>query len=174
MKGKETYAKNIRSLSSLSFSQRGTDLGIGAATGEALADPSSFLYLQRTIAPNPTDQSNSSPGSGPTTPTRSSPVQLKKASSVGAFCGNDSSFTNKTDLSVTYGINSEHKQEQRQSPKDAGPTRRRRQSTSRHDASQHERGEGPLPHQPTPDRRIRTTHQADAMTTGGATNSRRS
>ena len=36
----------------------------------------------------------------------------------------------KTDLSVTDGINPEHKQEQRQSTKDAGPARRRRQQTS--------------------------------------------
>ena len=33
------------------------------------------------------DQPNSSPSSGPTTPTRSSPIRVKKASSVGAFVG---------------------------------------------------------------------------------------
>ena len=74
--------------------------------------------------------------------------------------------TNKADLSAIDGINSEHKQEQRQSSKDARPARRRRQPTSRrcvrNDASQHGRGGGTLPHQPTPDRRVRATHQADA------------
>ena len=35
--------------------------------------------------------------------------RLKKASSVDAVCGNDSSFTNKADYSVTDGINSEYK-----------------------------------------------------------------
>ena len=108
---------------------------------------------------------------------RSSPVWLKKASSVGAVCGTDSSFTSKTDLSVTDGINSEHKQEQRQSTKDAGSAKRRGQQTSwrvRSDASQHERGGGAPPHQPTPDKRVRATHQADATPTGGTTSSGRS
>ena len=83
----------------------------------------------------------------------------------------------KTDLSITDGINPEHKQEQRQPTKDAEPARRRRQQTSRrvrNDASQHGQGGGAPPHQPTPDRRVRATHQADATPAGGATNSRRS
>ena len=83
----------------------------------------------------------------------------------------------KTDLSITDGINSEHKQEQRQSTKDAGPARRRRQQTSRRfrsDVSQHRRGGGAPPHQPTPDMRVRATHQADATPAGGVTNSERS
>ena len=67
----------------------------------------------------------------------------------------------KTDLSVTDRINLEHKQEQCQSTKDAGPARRRRQQTSWHvrsDASQHKRGGGAPPHQPTPPRRVAATH----------------
>ena len=46
----------------------------------------------------------------------------------------------KTDISDTDGINLEHKQEQRQSTKDAGPARRCKQQTPqlvRNDASQH-------------------------------------
>ena len=96
---------------------------------------------------------------------------------VGAACGNDSSFTSKTDLSVTDGINSEHKQEQLQSTKDAGSARRHGQQTSWHvrsDASQHERGGGPPPHKPMHDRRVRATHQADTTPTGGTTSSGRS
>ena len=146
-------------------------------TGEPPADPFSFLFLQGRATSELADQPNNCPSPAQRLLILSSPVQLKKASSVGAVCGNDGSFTNKTALSVTDGINSEHKQEQRQSPKDAGPTRRRRQPTSRHvrsDTSQHGRGGGPPPHQPTPNRRIRATHQADATTTRGATNSRRS
>ena len=115
--------------------------------------------------------------SGPTTPIRSSPVPVEKASSVGAVCGNGRSFTNITDFSVTDGINPEHRQEQCQSAKDAGSARRRRQQTSWHirsNASQHERGGGAPPHQPTPDMRIRTTHQADTTPTGYTTNTRRS
>ena len=57
------------------------------------------------------------------TPTRSSPVPVEKASLVGAVCGNNNSFTNKGDLLVTYDVNSEYKQEPRQSPKDARPAR---------------------------------------------------
>ena len=82
----------------------------------------------------------------------------------------------KTDHSVTDGINPEHKQEQRQSIEDAGPAMRYRQLTSRRvgsDAGQHGRGGGTPPHQSTSDRRVRTTHQTDATTTGGATDSRR-
>ena len=56
---------------------------------------------------------------------------LKKHHQFGAVRGNNSSFANKADLSTTDGINSEHKQEQRQSSKDARPARRRGQPTSR-------------------------------------------
>ena len=118
--------------------------------------------------PEPEDQPRSSPISGPTTPTLFSPVRLKKTSSVGAVCGNDSSFTNKADYSVTDGINSEHKQEQRQSAKDTGSARRYRQPISRrvrNNAGQHGRIGGTPPHQSTSDRRVRTTHQTDATTT---------
>ena len=47
------HSQLIRPLSSLSFlPQKETDLGIGAATGEALADPSSFwFFLQRSATP---------------------------------------------------------------------------------------------------------------------------
>ena len=102
---------------------------------------------------------------------------MKKASSVGAVCGNDSSFTSKTDHSVTDGINSEHEHEQRQSSKDAEPARRRRQQASwrtRSNARQHECGGGALSHQPTPDRRVRLTHQADTTPTGYTTSTGRS
>ena len=139
----------------------------------------------------PAGQPNSIPTSGPTiqslqissqqsrSPIRSSPVRLKKkkASSVGVVCGTDSSFTNKADHSVIDGINSEHKQEQRQFAKDTGSARRRRQQTSWHirsDASQHERGGGAPPHQPTPDRRVRATHPVDATSTGSTTDTGRS
>ena len=82
----------------------------------------------------------------------------------------------KTDHSVTDGINPEHKQEKRPSNKDAGPARRYEQPTSwrvRNDVGQHGRGGGTPPHQSEFDRRVRTTHQIDATTTGGATDSRR-
>ena len=51
----------------------------------------------------------------------------KKHHQFGAICGNDSSFTNKADLLATDGINLKHKQEQRQSSKDARPARQRGQ-----------------------------------------------
>ena len=51
--------------------------------------------------------------------------RLKKHHQFGAICGNNCSFTNKDDLSATNGVNSEHKQEQRKSSKDAIPARRR-------------------------------------------------
>ena len=98
--------------------------------------------------------------------------RLKKASSVGAVCGNDSSFINITDHSVTDGINLEHKQEQRQSAKDAGSTRRCRQQTSwdsRSNASQHERSGSTPPRQSTLNRRVRTTHQTGATSEGDTT-----
>ena len=71
--------------------------------------------------------------SGPAQQIQHAPAQfqLKKASSVGVVCGNESSFTNKADLSVTDGINSEYKQEPCQSSHDARPTKRGGQSTSR-------------------------------------------
>ena len=79
--------------------------------------------------------------------------RLKKNHQFGAVCGNESSFTSKDDLSTTDGINSEHKQEQRQSSKDARPAKRRGQPTSwrrvRDSAGQHGRGEGASSHQPT-------------------------
>ena len=87
----------------------------------------SISCRQAVLHPKLAYQPSSSPISGPTNPIRSSPVQLKKASSVGAVCGNDSSFTNIDDFSVTDGINPEHKQKQHQSPKDAGPAKRRGQ-----------------------------------------------
>ena len=68
--------------------------------GEAPAGPPSFLFLQRSARLEPVDQPSNSPSSGPTTPTRSSPVRLKKATSVSIVCGNDSSFTNKADISA--------------------------------------------------------------------------
>ena len=72
----------------------------------------------------------------------------------------------KADLSATDGINSEHKQEQRQSSKDARPARRCGQPTSwrrvRDCAGQHGRGGGAPRHQPTLAERIRKTHQANA------------
>ena len=83
----------------------------------------------------------------------------------------------KTDHSVTKRINSEHKQEPRQSAKDAGSARRRRQQTSwdsRSNASQYERSGSTSPRQSTPDRRIRTTYQADATSTGDMTDPGRS
>ena len=83
--------------------------------------------LQRSY-PSPNDPASFSSAhqqswSNPATPTRFSPVPVEnEASSVGAVCGNDSSYINITDFSVTDGINSEHEQEQRS--KDAGPTGR--------------------------------------------------
>ena len=177
LKGTQTYATHSPFKQSI-FSQKETDLGIGAATGKAPAGPSSFLFLlQRKTTSKACRPAQHQSRSGPTTPTCSSPVRLKKGIISGAVCGNDSSFTNKADHSVTDGINSEHKQEQRQSAKDTGSARRRRQQTSWHirsDASQHERGGGAPPHQPMPDRRVRATHPADATPTGSTTDIGRS
>ena len=87
-----------------------------------MSDPyQSFLFL--IFAEEPDIQSRRI---GLTIPTSSSPVLVEKHHQFGAVCGNDSSFTNKADLSVTKGINSEHKQEPRQSPKDARPARQHR------------------------------------------------
>ena len=101
VKGMQTHTQNIRPLAVSLFYQKETDLGIGAATSEALADPSSFLFLQRsataeechpqslriTIAAvllqrrrsasnSPASQQSRS---GPTTSTRSTPVPVKKS-----------------------------------------------------------------------------------------------
>ena len=109
---------------------------------------------------------------GPAHRSQHAPAQfrLKKASSVGAVYGNDSSFTNKVDILVTEGINSEYKHESCQSSKDARPARRGGQPTSRRhirdNVGQHERGGGTPSHQPTLDRGIRETHQADATPAG--------
>ena len=101
--------------------------------------------------------------------------RLKKHHQFATFSGNDGSFTNKADLSATDGINSEHKQEQRQSSKDARPTKRRGQPTSRRHgrdcAGQHGRGGGAPHHQPTLDERVRTTHQENTMPLGDTTGS---
>ena len=185
--------QHIRPLSSLSF-QKETDLGIGAATGDAPVDPFLFLSLQRSAtskACRPAlQQSNFSPDdpvacrparqqsrSGSTTPTRSSPVPVEKRHhQLAPSVGTTVPLQVKTDHSVTDGINPEHKQEQRPSNKDAGPARRYEQLTSwrvRNNAGQHERGGSTPSHQSTFDRRIRTTHQTDTTTTGDATNSRR-
>ena len=40
---------------------------------------------------------------------RSRPVPVEKNHQFSAICGNDSSFTNKVDLSATDGIDSDHK-----------------------------------------------------------------
>ena len=80
--------------------------------------------------------------------------RLKKASSVGAVCGNDSSYTNITDFSVTDGIDSEHQQEQRS--EDARPTR-----ASRSGAGQHKRNGSTPPSQPTLDRGARAAYQTN-------------
>ena len=91
--------------------------------------------------------------------------RLKKASSVGAVCGNDSSFTNNADISATRGINPEQEQEQRQSSKDARLARQGGHLTSRRrvrdSTGQHGRGGGALLHQPTLAERVGTTHQAN-------------
>ena len=66
---------------------------------------------------------------------------------------------------MTNGINSEHKQEQCQSSKDARPVKRCGQPTSRRHvgdcAGQHGRGGGAPRHQPTLAERVGTTHQAN-------------
>ena len=103
--------------------------------------------------------------------------RLKMHHQFGAICGNDSSFTNKTDLSVTDGINSEHKQEPRQSSKNARPARRREQPTSRRHvrdcAGQHGRGGGAPRHQPTLAKRVGATHHANTMPSRDTTSPKR-
>ena len=124
------------------------------------ADPFCFLFLQRSPTPR---------SSGPAQQIQHALAQfrLKKYHQFGVVYGNDSSFTNKADLSTTDGINSEHKQEQRQSSKDARPARRRGQPTSRRRvrdcAGQHGRGGGAPPHQPTLAERVITTHRTNTM-----------
>ena len=114
---------------------------------------------------------------GPAIPSRSSPVPIEKHHQLGVVCGNDSSFTNKADISVTDGINSEHKQEPRQSSKDARPARQRGQPTSRRHAGncagQHGRGGGAPDHQPTLAERIGATHQANTTPLGDTTGPKR-
>ena len=114
--------------------------------------------------------------SNPRTPTRSSPVpKEKRESSVGAVCGNDSSYINITDFSVTDGIDSEYKQEQRS--KGARSTGRCGQQTSwagGSNAGQYERSGSTPPRQPTPDRRVRAAYQTNAASTGDATDPGRS
>ena len=68
---------------------------------------------------------------------------------------------------MTEGINSEHKQESRQSSKNARPVRRRGQPTSRRHArnctGQHGRSGGAPYHQPTLAERVGATHQTNTM-----------
>ena len=114
---------------------------------------------------------------GPTQRPPHAPAQfwLKKASSVGAVYGNDSSSINITDFSVTDGIDHEHKQEQRS--KDTESIGRCGQQTSwasRSSAGQYERSRSTPPRQPTPDRRARTAYQTNAASTGDATDPGRS
>ena len=103
--------------------------------------------------------------------------RLKKHHQFGTICGNDDSFTNKIDLSVTDGINSKHKQEQHQSFKDARLARRSGQPTSwRHvgdSAGQHGRGGSALHHQPTLAERVGTTHLANTTPPGDTTGPKR-
>ena len=142
------------------------------------ADQCSSSLTPGPTIPHPTAQPARGPGLAQRPQTRSSPVPVEKqASSVGAVCGNDNSFTNKTDNSFTDGINLEHKQEQRQSAKDAGSTRRCGHQTSwysRSNASQYERSGSTSPRQSTPDIRVRTTYQTDATSTGDTTDPGRS
>ena len=113
--------------------------------------------------------------SGPAQQFQHAPAQfwLKKHHQFSAVCGNNSSFTNKVDVSTTDGINSKHKQEQRQSSKDARPARRRGQPTSRRRVrdctSQHGQGGGAPRHQPTLAERVRTTHQENTTPLGDTT-----
>ena len=164
------------------------------ATGKALAGPSSFwFFLQESATPRacrsaaaavlPQPQTIQHPpvqpinSLGPIQRPPHSPAQfrLKKASSVGAVCGNDSSYISITDFSVLDGIDSEHKQEQRS--KDAKSTRRRGQQASRasrSDAGQYERSGSTPPRQPTLDRRARTTHHTNTASTRDASDLGRS
>ena len=142
-----------------------------------MGEPPLILFLscfcKGVQRPEPTDRPNDSSSSGPANPARSSPVPVEKASSVGAVSGNDNSFTNKADISVTNGINLEYKQEPRQSSQGARPARQGGQPTFlrriRDNAGQHERGRGTPSHRPTIDRGVRATHQANATPAGSAT-----
>ena len=128
------------------------------SNGRAPTNPFCFLFLQR---------SPKSRDSGPTQQIQHAQAQfqLKKHHQFDVVCGNNNSFPNKADLSTTYGINPEHKQEQHQSSKDARTTRRGGQPTSRRrvrdSTSQHGRGGGAPRHQPTLAERVGTTHQAN-------------
>ena len=101
----------------------------------------------------------------------------KKHHQFGAVCGKDCSFTNKADFSAADGVNLEHKQQQRQSSKDARPTRWRGQPTSRRrvrdSAGQHGRGGGAPRHQPTLAERVGTTHQENTTPPGDTTGPKR-
>ena len=105
--------------------------------------------------------------------------QLKKHHhhQFGVVCGNDSSFTNKDDLSATDDINPEHKQEQHQSSKDARPPKRGGQLTSwrrvRDNTGQHGRGGGAPHHQPTLAEGVGTTHQENMTPPGDTTGQKR-
>ena len=137
------------------------------ATGEPPPILFCFLFLQRSPTPR---------ASGPAKQIQHALAQfrLKKHHQFGAVCGNNNSFTNKADLSATDGINSKHKQEQRQSSKYARLAMQRGQPTSRRRvrdcAGQHGRGGGTPRHQPTLAERVRTTHQANTMPPGDTTN----
>ena len=152
------------------YSTRKNCLRHRRGNGRAPADPFGLLFLQRISA---------SRVSGPAQQFQLALAQfrLKKASSVGVVCGNDSSVTNKADLSATDGINSEHKQKQRKSSKDARPARWGGQPTSRRrvrdSTCQHGRGGGTPSHQPALDKGIRATHLADATPTRSTTGQRR-
>ena len=103
--------QRIRPLSCLLFSQKETDLGIRAATGEAPAGPSSFLFfLKRRATSRVCRPTQHQSRSGPTTQTRSSLVRLKKGI-ISWRCLWERRFLykKKTYHSVTDGINPEHK-----------------------------------------------------------------
>ena len=123
IKGTQTYTQSFFP-KQLTLSSKGKNrLRHQSSNRRASADPFGFLFLQR----SPTSKT-----SGPAQQFQHAPAQfrLKKHHQFGAVCGNGSSFTNKVDLSVTDGINSEYKQEPRKSPKDARPARQCRQPTS--------------------------------------------
>ena len=138
--------------------------------GRSPADPFCFLFLQR----SPTCRI-----SGPAQQFQHAPAQfrLKKHHQFDAVYGNDSSFTNIADLSVTDGIKSEHRQKSCQSSKDARPARRHGQQTSQRHArncvGQHGRGGGTPHHQPTLAERIGATHQANTTPPGDTTSPKR-
>ena len=84
----------------LTGSQRTPGLGRHrSGNGRTPTDPFCFLFLQR----NPTPRAN-----GPVQQIQHALAQfrLKKHHQFGAVCGNDSSFTNKANISATDGTNS--------------------------------------------------------------------